>query len=336
MHGGEWVRQHRGMQNENRPIGTGGRSSVDRLPAQLREAVDAAIADGATIDEITARIRAGGEDCSRSAVGRYSKDVRALIRRQQETDRTVKAWMQELGARPEGGTGRILIETLQSMVLDTMADLRGRDEPASTQELDRLSHILKRIEATEKLCRERERAAEKAKAEKAKAKAEKAEKAAEKARSAGQAERQGGLSAETVAAIHEAVLGRPLAPARTVTSVPVDPWNPAEFPAVPVNPGESHSIPDDPGESQSQSIPANPGESRSIPANPGESHSIPDDCSKSQSQSIRDSHYESWEEIAPRVYRTSPTSILSLGPANGDARIKSAHDEEGVGVGREG
>ena len=264
------------MQNEHRPIGTGGRSSVDRLPATLREAVDAAIADGATIDEITARIRAGGEDCSRSAVGRYSKDVRALIRRQQETDRTVKAWAQELGARPEGGTGRVLIETLQSMVLDTMADLRGRGELASTQELGRLSHILKRIEATEKLCRERERAAEKAKAEKA------AEKAAEKTKPAGQAERRGGLSAETVAAIHEAVLGRPLAPARTVTSVPVDPWNPAEFPAVPVNPGESHLI--------------------------------PDDCSESQSQSIRDSHYESWEEIAPRVYRTSPTSILSLGP----------------------
>ena len=255
------------MQNEHRPIRTGGRSSVDRLPAQLREAVDAAIADGATIDEITARIRAEGEDCSRSAVGRYTKDVRDLIRRQQETDRTVKAWAQELGARPEGGTGRVLIETLQSMVLDTMADLRGRGEPAPMQELDRLSHILKRIEATEKLCRERERAAEKAKAEKA----------AEKAGSAGGAERQGGLSAETVAAIHEAVLGRPLAPARTVTSVPVDPWNPAEFPAVPVNPGESHSIPDNPGESQSQSIPDNPGESQShsIPDNPGESHLNP-------------------------------------------------------------
>ena len=282
------------MQNQNRPIGTGGRSSVDRLPATLREAVDAAIADGATIDEITARIRAGGEDCSRSAVGRYSKNVRDLIRRQQETDRTVKAWVQELGERPEGDTGLFLIETLQSMVLDTMADLRARGESVPTQELDRLSHILRRIEATEKLRKDRERAAEKA-AEKAKA-----EKAAEKTR------RQGGLSPETVAAIHEAVLG-PRPPARTVTSVPVDPWDPESFPAVPANPGESHLIPDD----------------------PGESHSIPDDLGESQSQSIRDSHYECWEEIAPRVYRTSPTSILSLGPANGDARIKSAHDEVG-------
>ncbi|MDE0202652.1 MAG: hypothetical protein OXK73_09485, partial [Rhodospirillaceae bacterium] len=131
------------------------------------------------------------------------------------------------------------------------------------------------IEATEKLRKDRERAAEKAKAEKAKA-----EKAAEKTR------RQGGLSPETVAAIHEAVLG-PRPPARTVTSVPVDPWDPESFPAV--------------------------------PANPGESHLIPDDLSESQSQAIRDSHYESWEEIAPRVYRTSPTSILSLGPERPDA-----------------
>ena len=229
------------MKDRNRPNGTGGRSSVDRLPDTLREAVDAAIADGATIDEITERIREGGEDCSRSAVGRYSKDVRELIRQQQETDRTIKAWVQELGERPEGGTGLFLIETLRTMTLATMAELSGRDEPASLQDLSRLSLILRRIESTEKLCRDRERA-ERAERE------EKAEKAAaEKAKPAGEAKRQGGLPPETVAAIHEAVLGRPLGPPRTVTSVPVDPWNPADFPAIPVNPGESHLIPADPG-----------------------------------------------------------------------------------------
>ncbi len=115
MHGVRWECQHCGMRDENRPTRTGGRSSVDRLPDTLREAVDAAIADGATIDEITARIREGGGDCSRSAVGRYSKDARELIRQQQETDRTIEAWVQELGARPEGGTGLFLIETLRTM-----------------------------------------------------------------------------------------------------------------------------------------------------------------------------------------------------------------------------
>ena len=37
-----------------------GRSTVERLPASVREAVDAAIAEGASIDEITALIRENG------------------------------------------------------------------------------------------------------------------------------------------------------------------------------------------------------------------------------------------------------------------------------------
>ena len=258
------------MQVQTPPNGTGGRSSIDRLLAKLREAVDAAIADGATIDEITERIRAEGGDCSRSAVGRYAKNMRELIRKQQETYRTIKAWVDALGERPEGSAGLVLIETLQSMVLATMSHLNARDEPASLQELDRLSHILKRVEATEKLRRDRERAAEKA----------------EKTARANQPKGQGGLSPEAVAIIRAEVEGRapPPSPApRTVTSAPVAPWNPAEFPTVPVNPGESHSIPDNPDESHLSSA----------------------------------NHYESWTEIAPRVYRTSPTSILSLGPERG-------------------
>ena len=178
------------MQNEIRqttPAAAFSRSSIDRLPAKLREAVDAAIADGATIDEITERIRAEGGDCSRSAVGRYAKNMRDLIRKQQETDRTIKAWTRALGERPEGGAGRMLIETLQTMVLATMSAMSARNEPASTEELDRISHILKRIESTDKLRKDRERAAEKAKAEKAK--------------SAGRAKGQGGLSPEAVAII---------------------------------------------------------------------------------------------------------------------------------------
>ena len=242
VHGAGRLRQHRGMKDRNRPNRTGGRSSVDRLPDTLREAVDAAVADGATIDEITDRIREGGEDCSRSAVGRYSKDARELIRQQQETDRTIKAWVQELGAQPEGGTGLFLIETLRTMTLATMAALNRRDEPASLQDLSRLSLILRRIEGTEKLCRDRERAEREEKAA-----AEEVTKPAEKAKPAGEAKRRGSLPPETVAAIHEAVLGRPLGPPRTVTSVPVDPWDPADFPAVPFNPGESHLIPADPG-----------------------------------------------------------------------------------------
>ena len=92
VHGGDRVGQHGGMsQDTTRKQGPTmqddtiktattaanpalGRSSVAKLPPDVREAVDKAIADGATIDEITARIRAEGETCSRSAVGRYAKE----------------------------------------------------------------------------------------------------------------------------------------------------------------------------------------------------------------------------------------------------------------------
>ena len=226
------VRQHRVMQNETQETTTAaafGRSSVARLPPKLREAVDAAIADGATIDEITARIRAEGGACSRSAVGRYTKNVRDLIRQQEETDRGIEMWVRALGERAEGRAGLILIETLRSLTLAALADLSGREEPVSTAELARLALVLKRIEGTDKLRLEREQAAAKA-----------AAKAAPGAgQAAGQAPVRKGLSPEAVAAIREAVEGRPRPPGRAVSSAPVDPWNPAESHLIPLNPGES-------------------------------------------------------------------------------------------------
>ena len=127
------------------------------------------------------------------------------------------------------------------MVFGTMAAFAEREEPVPTQELARLSLVLKRIEDTDRLRLARERAAE-------------------KAAEAAKPEPRKGLSPETVAFIRSQVEGRPFPPKRPVTSVPVDPWNP----------DESHFIPPNPAES----------------------------C----------------PEIAPRVFRTSPTSILSLGP----------------------
>ena len=119
------------------------------------------------------------------------------------------------------------------MALATMGHLGKAGEPVSTEELARLSLMLKRIESTDKLRVQREQAAQKA-AEAAKPKPRK------------------GLSPETVALIDEAVLGKARWPVRTVTSVPIDPWNPEESPL-------SRSIPDNPGESRQSWGCARPG-----------------------------------------------------------------------------
>ena len=211
-----------------------GRSTVAKLPPDVREAVDKAIADGVTIDEITARIRAEGENCSRSAVGRYSQNYRAMMRQQQESDRFMTQWMKQYGERPQGQAGLILIETMRTMVIDTVAAFSERGEPVPMQELERLSRVVKRIEDTDKLRLAREQAAAK-EAEAAKPKPESKPKSKPVKP---KPKRRKGLSPETVALIDEAVLGKPRWPARTVTSVPVDPWNPAESLSISFNPGK--------------------------------------------------------------------------------------------------
>ena len=220
----------------------------------------------------------------RAAGGGYGKNARDLVRRQQEGDRVIEAWVKAFGERTPGLAGLILIETLRTMVLATMTALCAREEPVSTLELNRLSVILKRIEDTDKLRAAREEAAKKAAT--AAARKEQAKK---------------GLSPETVQAMREVLLGPYAKPPRTVTSVPVDPWNPAEAPLS----GSSHRadpIPSDPAESHQKA--------------PSESH--PADAPASPSADpVPPNPAEIWPEIAPRVYRTSPTSILSLGPERG-------------------
>ena len=138
---------------------TGGpRSSVERLPADIQAAVAAAIESGATIDEITASIRARGGNCSRSAVGRHVKRVRGLIRRQRTFDRVFEEWVRVLGPRAEGRAGLIAIETMRTLVLHTLAELSRREEPVSTEELARLSLTLLRIEQADTLRIQREKA----------------------------------------------------------------------------------------------------------------------------------------------------------------------------------
>ena len=261
--------------------------------------MDAAIADGATIDEIADLIRGEGGACSRSAVGRYTKNVRDLIRQQQETDRANEMWVRALGERAEGRAGLILIETLRTMTLSTMAELSQRETPPTPEELGRLALVLKRIEGTDKLRLQREQAAAKE---------------ARAAAGAGQAPVRKGLSPEAVAAIREAVEGRPRAPERAVTSAPVDPWNPSESHLIPLNPGESRP--------ENVSEASRPGPA--APGGLGQSDDVPP-CSRHvmAGPARTGSGY-------PAVHAADhpPTELAAR-----DARNKSGHDEEGGPVG---
>ena len=141
------------------------------LPAAIQDAVAAAIEDGATMDEIVARVRSGDGDrspliprarrCARArpAEGRWAERMDGLICLQRETDRFAEEWERTREPGAEGLSALIAIETLRTLALRTMAELGAREEPVPTEDLGRLALALNRIESADRLRIEREQAA---------------------------------------------------------------------------------------------------------------------------------------------------------------------------------
>lgn len=177
------------------------RSSAEQVPPALLEAVDAAIAGGATIERIAARIRSAGQ--ARAAVGRSAKSLRAMIRMEQEARDASRAWAEEMGARGDGCAGRMAIESLRRMAFSALAELGRREGPVPVDDLDSLALVLRRIESIDKMRQARERAEARA------------------APGAGQAPARKKLSDEAAAAIRAFVEDKPRRAA--APSAPVDP-----------------------------------------------------------------------------------------------------------------
>ena len=215
------------MQSDRKPPtipGKSQRSSIEKLAPEIRAAADAAIEEGATNDEVVARIRALGGACSRAAVGRYAKKVRDMVREEQAFDRIAETLTRTLGERAEDHTGRLAIRCLRTLVLHATADLRERaeTEPVTVDEVARLALAVGRIEGAGRLRAQREQAANQAAIARA------------------QAARKPGLSDDAVALIRRAIEGDP--------EEYEIPRSPAESNGADAHPTESHFIPANPTE----------------------------------------------------------------------------------------
>lgn len=99
----------------------GQRSSIDRLPPDIRGEVDAAIKRGATIDEMVGMLldlhdqgKLAGP-VSRSALGRYSLQYRDLAARQRDMASVAKAFGSEFGDADDL-QGRLMIQLVTSLI----------------------------------------------------------------------------------------------------------------------------------------------------------------------------------------------------------------------------
>lgn len=123
-----------------------GRSSIERLPPEILAAVHRAIREGATIDEIVGRIRARGGACSRSAVTRYVRRTRDVLRLGGAAAGLADDRLHGTGSRPEDGTEPAPRETLRTLALRAAIALQDSGEPPTVDQVAALVRAMRRIE----------------------------------------------------------------------------------------------------------------------------------------------------------------------------------------------
>lgn len=102
----------------------GRRSSIEALPEEVLEHANQMIADGCTIQDILDYLDEAGHERSKSAVGRHKQKVEKVAARLRRSREITKALAQEMGeASLEGKQGRLLVETIRSMVMDLLTKI---------------------------------------------------------------------------------------------------------------------------------------------------------------------------------------------------------------------
>lgn len=101
-----------------------GRSSVTRLPPEIKEAIDLAIReDRATIDEIVAAIRALGADVSRSAVGRYAKSARERMETYRQAREIAAVWAKRMEEQPNGDVAQLNLQLMSTLAFKVLSEI---------------------------------------------------------------------------------------------------------------------------------------------------------------------------------------------------------------------
>jgi Protein of unknown function (DUF3486) len=171
------------------------RSTIE-LDPRLKEAADAAIRAGRTVDEILDALKELGAPVSRSAVGRYARKARGAMERYSEAQAVAKVWVEKFGQDPNGDVGQLLPHMLRAIAFNQLALMGDADTDEGPTPLDTklLAGAIKDLASAEKTTADRILKVRKETATKA---AEAVEKVA----------RAGGMNADTVARLRAAVIG---------------------------------------------------------------------------------------------------------------------------------
>lgn len=181
-------------------------STIDLLTPELRARLQALLATpGVTQQQIADTINqeAGGVVVSKSAVNRYHVAMRKFATKNRQAREVVEAYLAHAGAEGQQQLSEVLVHQLRTITFDLMIEIQEvqESEPDDPERIHRIAELLGRVARS---VRETEQAADRSAERRRRLRQEVAEAAAAEASAAAQ---EAGLSAGTVAAIRERILG---------------------------------------------------------------------------------------------------------------------------------
>lgn len=176
-------------------------STIQRLPAEVRETIGRLREQGRTIDEILGKLRELEVQVSRSALGRHVQRIDAVAEEIRKSRAVAEAIVQRFGEAPESKTARLNIELAHALVMKCMVGEDGRAVTLAPREAQFVADALYRLSRAAKDDVDREIKI------RDKVRAEIAAKASATAKQAQAELKKAGLSAETIRRIETEILG---------------------------------------------------------------------------------------------------------------------------------
>lgn len=126
-------------------------STIDQLPAELRQVIADLREQGVTIDQILGELRSlGAAHISRSALGRHIKGLDALGERLRRSREVADVLARRLGDAPESKQARVNIELLHSVIMDLFSSEDGSAVALDPENVMLLSRSLASLAAASK------------------------------------------------------------------------------------------------------------------------------------------------------------------------------------------
>ena len=176
----------------------GRRSSITTLPQPVKRAVDDAIRDGLTIDDIVDLLQDKGVSRARSSIGRYAKNYREIADRQRDLSSVAKSFAGEFGDG-DNAQGKLLIQMFTSILTQVAMPMASGDVAEfDPKDLHFLARSIKDVMSAAKIDTDRDAKIREETIRKVKAEALKA---------AETGMRGSGASDETIAAVKAKLLG---------------------------------------------------------------------------------------------------------------------------------